>query len=507
MNILFASSEVHPLIKTGGLADVSGSLPRALKSAKQEVRLILPAYPAAISRAEKLRLESDIVLPGARTPVRLLHGWLPHSRVRVYLVDSPEHFDRPGGPYQDEDGKEWPDNAARFALFARAVSAIAMNRAGLNWQPDLVHCNDWQTGLVPALLSCKSQRPATLFTIHNLAYQGLFDRETFQSLKLPVDWWSLDKLEFHEQVSFIKGGLVYADWISTVSPTYAGEICTRTFGCGLEGLLQHRRERLSGILNGVDYGVWNPGKDKLLAQSYTARTLERKRENKVAVQKAFGLPERAGFPLLGHVGRLVEQKGLDLVIKLVPQLIRRRLQLVVLGTGQPELETALAEAAKKYPEQIGVRIGYDEDLAHLLEAGADMFLMPSRFEPCGLNQMYSLRYGTPPIVRNTGGLADAVTDASQANITAGTANGFVFDDITTASLLEAIDRALGCYTQPDVWTALQRTGMAADFSWSRSAAEYIALYERVTQDPFEHPDCRRQRLQKAPAELSTSLNG
>lgn len=494
MNILFASSEVHPLVKTGGLADVSGSLPRALKSAKQEIRVIMPAYPAAISHAEKLKLENDIVLPGARTPVRLLQGWLPRTRIRLYLVDSPEHFDRPGGPYLDETGKEWADNAARFALFARAVSAIAMNRAGLGWQPDLVHCNDWQTGLVPALLSCKSRRPATLFTIHNLAYQGLFDLETFKALKLPMDWWSLDKLEFHNQLAFIKGGLVYADWINTVSPTYAKEIRTKAFGCGLEGLLQHRHDRLSGILNGVDYQVWNPGKDKLLAQTYTARTLELKRDNKLALQKAFGLPERAGFPLLGHVGRLVEQKGLDLVIKVIPQLMRRRLQLVVLGTGQPELEKSLRQAARQYPEQIGVRIEYDEQLAHLLEAGSDIFLMPSRFEPCGLNQIYSLRYGTLPIVRNTGGLADTVTDAGERNLAAGTATGFVFDKMDAESLLGAIDRTLSCYTRPEVWTALQTTGMNQDFSWSRSAEAYIRLYEHIAKNPFEHPDCRRPGL-------------
>jgi starch synthase len=502
MNILFASSEAHPLIKTGGLADVSGSLPRALKSAKQEIRLVLPAYPAAISNADKLKLESDIVLPGARTPVRLLQGWLPGTRVRLYLVDSPEHFDRTGGPYLDEDGVEWPDNAARFALFARAVSAIAMNRAGLDWQPDLVHCNDWQTGLVPALLACRSQRPATLFTIHNLAYQGLFDWETFKELKLPFDWWSIERLEFHGQLSFIKGGLVYADWINTVSPTYADEIRTEAFGCGLEGLLQHREDRVSGILNGVDYRVWNPGKDKLLAETYTARTLERKRANKLALQRAFGLPERAGFPLLGHVGRLVEQKGLDLVIKLIPQLIKRRLQLVVLGTGQPELETALRKAAAQHPEQIGVRIDYDEQLAHLLEAGSDIFLMPSRFEPCGLNQIYSLRYGTPPIVRRTGGLADTVTDASAENIAAGTANGFLFDDISASALLEAIDRALGCYSLPDVWTGLQSNGMAADFSWSRSAEDYLELYRRIAEDRVEHPDCRRHGVRHNPAEAS-----
>jgi len=502
MNILFASSEAHPLIKTGGLADVCGSLPRALKNAKQEIRLILPAYPAAISRADRLRLVSDIVLPGARTPVRLLQGWLPHSRVRLYLVDSPEHFDRPGGPYQDDGGNPWPDNAARFALFARAVSSVAMNRAGLGWRPELVHCNDWQTGLVPALLSCRPQRPATLFTVHNLAYQGLFDWEEFKALKLPPDWWSADKLEFYDQLSFIKGGLVYADWVTTVSPTYAREICTTEFGCGLEGLLQYRSDRLSGILNGADYQVWNPGKDKLLPQTYTARTLTQKHANKRALQKAFGLPERAGFPLLGHVGRLVEQKGLDLVIKLIPQLIKRRLQLVVLGTGQPALEKSLQQAALKYPDQIAVRVEYDEQLAHLIEAGADMFLMPSRFEPCGLNQIYSLRYGTPPIVRQTGGLADTVVDSDDCHRVAGSANGFSFQDITTAALLEGIDRALGCYAQPEAWASLQRNGMAADFSWTRSAEAYLALYDKIIRDPFEHPDCRSGDRKKTAGEAA-----
>jgi len=486
VNILFASSEAHPLMKTGGLADVSGSLPRALKNAKQEIRLVLPAYPAAVSRAKKLRLVNVISLPGTRTPVRLLQGWLPQTRVRLYLIDAPRHFDRPGGPYQDETGREWPDNAARFALFARAVCAIAMDRAGLDWHPELVHCNDWQTGLVPALLSSEPQRPATLFTVHNLAYQGLFDWHTFKSLELPADWWSPDKLEFHNHFSFIKGGLVFADWITTVSPTYAREIQTPEFGCGLDGLLHYRRERLSGILNGVDYRIWSPGRDKFLPQRYTVRTLGRKRDNKRALQHAFNLPPQADIPLLGHVGRLVEQKGLDLVIRLIPQLVKRHLQLVVLASGQPELEKPLHRAARKYPRQIAVRTDYDEQLAHLLEAGSDLFLMPSRFEPCGLNQIYSLRYGTPPIVRNTGGLADTVADASATRLAAGSANGFMFNDISTAALLEAIDRALDCYQRPDVWASLQRRGMAADFSWSHSGREYLALYEKVIRHPLPH---------------------
>ncbi len=482
MDILFASSEAHPLIKTGGLADVSGSLPRAIRNSKQEIRLILPAYPQALERAGSVREIARISLPGCDTPVRLLQGWLPHTRVRLYLVDCPACFKRPGNPYVGPDGHDWPDNAERFALFARAVCEVAMDRAGLDWRPQLVHCNDWQTGLVPALLSLEADRPATLFTIHNLAYQGLFDWPTFQRLGLPGDWWSLDKLEFHGKLSFIKGGLVFSDWINTVSPRYAQEIRTPQFGCGLEGLLEHRKDRLSGILNGVDYRTWSPGRDPLIARRYTSRTLRLKLDNKRALQAAFGLPEDPFVPIFGHVGRIVEQKGIDLILDLLPQLLERHLQLVILGTGQATLEQALRDAGQRHPERFGVRIEYDEALSHLLEAGSDAFLMPSRFEPCGLNQLYSLRYGTPPVVHNTGGLADSVVDANTATLEDGTATGFVFERAEPGPLLDAIDRALALYTEPDRWKQLMQTGMRQDFSWTRSAAAYLDLYTRLVSE-------------------------
>ncbi|MCO6411545.1 MAG: glycogen synthase GlgA [Thiogranum sp.] len=481
MDCLFASSEAHPLIKTGGLADVSGSLPRAIKNAKHEIRLILPAYPAAVANAGALNCVAELSLPGAAAPVRILQGRLPHSRVRLYLVDSPQHFDRPGGPYATPAGDDWPDNAARFALFARAVCEIAMDRAGLDWKPDLVHCNDWQTGLVPALLSLQAGRPATLFTIHNLAYQGLFSLAEFQALQLPMDWWSMHRLEFHGRMSFLKGGLVFADWLSTVSPTYAREIRTPEFGCGLDGLLEHRKARLTGILNGVDYRDWNPGRDRLIPHTYTARTLRLKLENKIALQETFELPPRPQIPVFGHVGRLVEQKGVQLILDLVPELLQRPMQMVILGTGQPELEAALQKARYRHPTKIGVRIGYDEALAHLIEAGSDVFLMPSLFEPCGLNQLYSLRYGTPPLVRRTGGLADSVIDADGPNLYQQTATGFVFDDVDAAQLLRAIDRALNLYAQQRVWKDLVQTGMRQDYSWERSAAAYLELYEKVME--------------------------
>ena len=479
MDILFASSEAHPLIKTGGLADVSGSLPRAIRNSKQEIRLILPAYPAAVEGAGVLKTVATLDLPGASEPVRLLQGRLPHTRVRLYLVDCPEYFDRDGGPYSTPAGPDWPDNADRFALFSHAVCTVAMNRAGLDWQPQLVHCNDWQTGLVPALLSQETKRPATLFTIHNLAYQGLFDWPAFQRLGLPSEWWTMDGLEFHGHLSFIKGGLVFADWINTVSPRYAEEIRTEEFGCGLEGLLEHRKSQLSGILNGVDYRTWSPGRDPLIVRRYTARSLRLKLENKRALQAAFGLPDDPFVPLFAHVGRLVDQKGIDLILQLLPQLLKRHMQLIILGTGQPALETALRTAGQKHPDRIGVRIEYDEALSHQLEAGADAFLMPSRFEPCGLNQLYSLRYGTPPVVNNTGGLADSVVDASDANLEAGTATGFVFDKPEPTPLLDTIDRTLALFAEPDRWKQLLQTGMHQDFSWTRSAATYLDLYTKL----------------------------
>jgi starch synthase len=340
-------------------------------------------------------------------------------------------------------------------------------------------------------LSTQHPRPATLFTIHNLAYQGVFSHEQFLTLGLSPQWWSIDALEFHGQLSFIKGGLVFADWLSTVSPTYAREIQSAEFGCGLEGLLRHRRERLTGILNGVDYQVWNPGRDQLIPHTYNARSLRLKLENKKALQEAFGLPVKTGVPLFGHVGRLVEQKGLDLILKLVPELLQRSLQMVFLGTGQPELEQALRRASEKHPTKIGVRIAYDEQLAHVVEAGSDAFLMPSRFEPCGLNQLYSLRYGTPPIVRRTGGLADSVVDADGPNLYAHRATGFFFDRAEPLELLRAIDRALNLYAQQRVWRDLIETGMQQDFSWGRSAAEYLELYQRVLDT---HRPGRREPL-------------
>ena len=487
MNILFASAEAHPLIKTGGLADVAGSLPRAIRHQRHDIRLVIPAYQSVLKQVEKYFLVAHLELEGVTQSVRILSGRLPGSTVTVYLVDSPEHFDRPGNPYTMKQGAVWPDNAERFTTFCRAIEALALDNAGLDWQPDIVHCNDWQTALVPPLLDRHATRPATVFTIHNLAYQGLFDWKVFKKLKLPADFWSMEAMEFHNQFSFIKGGLVFADWVTTVSPTYAEEIQTSEYGYGLEGLISHRKDNLTGIVNGVDYNVWNPGRDLLIPVQFNARCLTHKVENKLALQEHFGLPRDEKIPVFATISRLVEQKGIDLILGAVPGIVKQKAQLIVLGSGDSKIETGIRAAVKAHPKQVAARIGYDEALSHHIEAGADIFLMPSRFEPCGLNQIYSQRYGTVPIVRNTGGLADTVTDTTEETLATRTATGFSFTGTTVKDLVTTIDRALGYYRQPELWQKIVTNGMKQDFSWKRSALLYLELYETVLARREDEP--------------------
>jgi starch synthase len=474
--ILFVTSEAHPLIKTGGLADVSGSLPKALAELSQDVRILLPNYQA-------LKLEGDVnfrcSLRVNNQSVNILETVLPGSDLIVWLLDYPDFFKRPGNPYVDELGNAWPDNAERFTLFCRIAVEIAMNRAQLDWQPDIVHCNDWQSGLVPALISLEKIKPKTVFTIHNLAYQGLFVSTTVMSLNLPGQLWKPEGLEFHDMLSFIKGGLVYADWVTTVSPTYALEIQTSQFGYGLEGLLEHRNDSLSGIINGIDTAYWNPETDPMLAKNYDIKSLEAKGLNKSALQERFNLPVNADIPLFGLISRLVEQKGIDLIIDCLPEMLSMPVQFVLLGSGDKDYEARLLNFAHLFPDKMGVTLGYDEPLAHLIEAGADIFLMPSRFEPCGLNQMYSQRYGTLPIVRKTGGLADTVGDALPHTIVDGTATGLVFNETHASTLAETIKRAALLYNNKKAWRTIQVNGMKKDFSWQRSAQDYIALYDSL----------------------------
>jgi starch synthase len=486
MKILFVASEAHPLVKTGGLGDVCGSLPVALQSLGSDVRLLLPGYHDALHQIGEIKVVARVIVPSLAQPVRLLEGRLPGTQVIVWLVDFPPAFDRPGNPYLDAYGHAWHDNAARFALLARVAVALASRRAGLDWQPDIVHCHDWQSGLVPALLSLEAHRPATVFTIHNLAYQGRFPADTLASIGLPYSFWSPESLEFYGELSFMKGGLVYADRITTVSPNYAREIQTPEFGEGLDGMLRHRATHLTGLLNGIDDAAWNPARDPHLAAAYSLQRPAGKRRNKAALQEQFGLPPSPDLPLIGMVGRLAYQKGLDLFLAALPELMALPVQFALLGTGDTGIQKALQNAAEQYRGRIAVHIGYDEATAHRIEAGADMFLMPSRFEPCGLNQMYSLRYGTVPIVRHVGGLADTVVDATPATLDAGTATGFSFTQADPRILVATVERALALYRDRRTWKILMATGMRQDFSWRHSAAEYLRMYTELTVKPAAH---------------------
>jgi len=480
MDILFCTSEAYPLIKTGGLADVSGSLPKALRELGNDVRIMLPAYPEVLERSVALTPVAELTLIGATEPVEILKGRLSDSDVGLYLVNSPAHFRRAGNPYVQDDGSDWPDNAERFALFARAIVALSLGQADTGWTPELVHCNDWQTGLVPALLSRHAVRPATLFSIHNMSYQGLFPAETFAALKLPDSLWSIDGLEFHNKLSFIKGGIAYADQVTTVSPTYAQEICTSAFGYGLEGLLQYRSASLTGILNGMDNDTWNPATDSFIEKTYNIHHLQHKLTNKLALQRDSGLPQGARPLLLGYIGRLVEQKGVDLILDTIDSLFQHPIQLVVLGNGDRALEKRLEKAARRYPDHLSVLIGYDERHAHRIEAGADCLLMPSRYEPCGLNQMYSLAYGTVPIVHRTGGLADTIVDLNETTARDYSATGFSFDAETSEAVLDTCLRALSYFHASRInWWKLIITGMKKDFSWPASAAQYLELYRHM----------------------------
>ncbi len=490
--VLFAISEVYPLTKTGGLGDIAYSLPHALHRIGAEVRLVIPAYRALLAQLDSIRILGWLEVQGAGRVhvVRILEVQPERFAFPVWLVDCPILFDRPGNPYVAADGHDWPDNAERFTVFSRAVVALAQDALGLGWSPDVVHANDWQTGLVPALLAELPQRPKSVFTIHNLSYGGHFSPAAFNRLGLPRRWWSVEGVEFYGGFSMLKAGIVYADEITTVSPTYAHEICSAEFGCGLEGVLQVSRHKLHGILNGIDETVWDPQTDAYLSAHYSAeRRQPGKAINKQTLLRHFHLLSTESvphLPLLGLVGRLVAQKGIDLVLDTLPHWLEHTdARFVFVGSGQLEYERKLLDYAARYPQRIGVFIGYDEMLAHLVEAGADIFLMPSRFEPCGLNQMYSLRYGTPPVVYRTGGLADTVFDATDEHVASGVANGFVFDELSAQGLIGALERALAMYAQPKRWQALQRTGMKQSFGWDHSAMTYLALYRG---QPTMHPD-------------------
>ncbi len=485
MKILFATSEAYPLIKTGGLADVSGSLPNAYARLKHKVRLVIPAYGDVWEKVSQVKEIADFNVGacGREVHVRVHKAKAAGIEVPIWLIDVPELFNRPGNPYLSPDGTDWWDNGERFGVFSKAVAELAMDRVGLDWKPDLVHANDWQTGLVPALLSLETESPKTIFTIHNMAYAGLFPKTLFDGLWLPWQWWTAEKVEFYNNLSMLKAGLVMADWVTTVSPSYAKEITFPEFAYGLEGVLKDRQQegRLIGVLNGIDENIWNPEKDKFLTRNYSAKKgrVAAKKINKQALLDFWGLsvPEiELQAPVIGFVGRLVPQKGIDLVLEVIPSLLEKtNARFVIVGTGDADFEYALNELARKYPERVMIYTGYSESLAHKVEAGSDMFLMPSRFEPCGLNQMYSLVYGTPPIVHHTGGLVDTVINATDENIKNGTATGFVFYDPSYHALKSAILHALHLHRKKRTWQKLQKTGMGVNFGWETSAKQYLEL--------------------------------
>jgi len=478
MRVLHVAAEVFPWVKTGGLADVVGALPLALVATGVDARLLLPGFPAVLEALTNPRVVCELgaVLGAARVTLRI--GTLPGSGVTAYVVDAPLMFQRPGNPYLGPDGLEWPDNLQRFALLGWVGAHLAFGELDPGWQPRVLHAHDWHAGMACAYLAAQPAAGVrSVFTVHNLAYQGLFDAGDFALLGLPGRFMASNGLEFHGQLSFMKAGLVYANRLTTVSPTYAREMALEEFGCGLEGLVRSRGADVSGILNGVDGAVWDPRTDAAIAANYGPDSFDAKALCKAALQTALGLPADPGAPLFVAVSRLTSQKGLDLVLGALPELMAHGAQLAVQGSGDAALERALLAAAAHYPRRVAVRLGYDEAFAHQMVAGADAMLVPSRFEPCGLTQLYALRYGTVPVVRRVGGLADTVVDLDQGD----GATGVVFDDATGIAMADAITRTVAAYREPDAWRRLMLRGMQQDFSWLPPARQYMALYQSLLE--------------------------
>ena len=486
MRVLFVTPECFPLVKTGGLADVSAALPAALNASGADVRLLLPGYPAVLNGLTDLQEVGGPItdLPGGGN-ARLRIGRTPDG-VLAYVLDAPSLYDRPGNPYLGPDGRDWPDNAQRFAALSWCAAGFASKQAyDPWWRPEVLHGHDWQTGLIPAYLTLRRDRfdgpfrPATVMTIHNIAYQGHFGAWMMSDLGLPSSAYRIDGVEYYGGIGFLKAGCYYADRLTTVSPTYAHEIQTSEHGAGLEGLLAGRADDLAGILNGVDYHIWDPTADPHITARYSADDLGGKDLCKADLQAAFGLDRRPDAPIAGVVSRLTWHKGLDLVLEAAAQWIAWGGQLAVLGSGEPALEAGFRHLANWYPKSVGVRIGYDEALSHRIQAGSDLLLVPSRSEPCGLTQLYALKYGTLPLVRRTGGLADTIVDANPAASSDGSATGFQFVNPAAQELTWALRRAITQYRKPERWHAMQQRAMTRDFGWHGPAEEYMELYREV----------------------------
>jgi starch synthase len=475
---LSVASEVYPLIKTGGLADVAGALPLALKSHDIAVRTLLPGYPAVMAGIEAAQPVHafDNLFGGA---ARLLAA--NRGALELLVLDAPHLYDRPGNPYVGPDGHEWSDSAFRFAALAQVAAEIGQGLVPA-FVPQLIHAHDWQAGLVPAYLRYSGRpAPPTIFTVHNLAFQGRFGAELLGPLGLPPEAFAIDGVEFYGGISFLKAGLQLADRITTVSPGYAREIQGAEQGLGFDGLLRLRADRLSGITNGIDDAVWNPATDGSIAQTYDRTTLASRAANKAALQARLGLAPDPERMLLGVVSRLSWQKGLDLLAEVLPAQLADGAQLALVGSGDPDLEAAFRALAAAWPGRVGIVIGYDEALAHLVQAGADALLVPSRFEPCGLTQLCAMRYGAVPVVSRVGGLADTVTDATEAAMADGSATGVQFTPVTTEGLAVALGIARALFADRAAWQALQRNGMATDVSWRKPAQQYAELYRSLIE--------------------------
>jgi starch synthase len=490
MNILLASSEVHPYSKTGGLADMVGSLGKALARAGHRVGVVSPLYQGIRERCAELKSAgTELDLP---LGVRRVRGevWRldPEQGLTLYFIDQPELYQR-AGLYQ-KDGVDYPDNAERFLFLSKAVAHLALN---LEWKPDVVHLNDWQVAF--AALFLHHQRPGapgkppprTCMTLHNLAYQGVFPASQYVLANLPWNYFIPDGVEFYGQVNCLKAGITYADFITTVSPRYAREITTEEFGCGLDGLLRKRQPSLYGILNGVDYDEWNTTANPYLSFPYSAEDLSGKAQDKSLLQSEFGLPVDPKLPLFGSISRMVEQKGVDIMLGALEEMLNANMQFVQIGSGSPIFQRAFQELSRRFPARASVRIGFDQALSHRIEAGCDFFLMPSRFEPCGLNQMYSLRYATVPVVRATGGLDDTIIDPRED---LERANGIKFDDYSGQALAKAIRKAIALYETPPLFHRFRLNGMAADFSWTRVAGRFIELYQKAIAPPVSLEESR-----------------
>ncbi len=489
LNVLYLSSEVEPFVKTGGLADVSSALPQSIKQLSNEVRIMLPRYGSVSERSAKLhemiRLKEIPIPLGKKVhSANVQSSFLSnnHTKVQVYFLENKTFFGRAGLYVHPETKKDYPDNDERFIFFCRGVLEVLKK---LGWQPSIIHCNDWQTGLVPAYLKTLYKddpfyrETRTVLTVHNMAYQGVFPLSSFAKTGLPDALLSEDGIQAQGSLNFLKSGLVFADAITTVSERYAQEIRqSDEYGCGLQHIVERRKQDLTGIINGIDYTVWSPAVDPLIPHRYENRTIDLKVENKKALCTRMKLTFREQTPLIGIISRLADQKGFGLIGEVLDELVKIDMQLVVLGTGEKRYHEMFERAAHTYPERIAVQLSFNNELAHLIEAGSDMFLMPSRYEPCGLNQLYSMKYGTVPIVRATGGLDDTVDDVDPVR---GTGTGFTFQKYDSAEMLKAIQRAVQVYADQGIWRKIIRNGMSKDFSWEASARKYVQLYRRLAK--------------------------